>query len=60
MKIGDKVFLRDHWITKDYMIQQAEIIDIGYKRNSVIPFVYLVEFVNGKSQWFYNIALKKE
>ena len=58
MKIGTKVFIREGWITKDYMVYGAEIVDIAYYENSQNPKVYLVNFVNNCQAWFDPIALK--
>lgn len=60
MKIGDKVMVRDSWIETEYMVEQGQIVAIGYYENSSIPFVYLVQFNNYKSHWFVDIALKTE
>lgn len=60
LKIGDKVYVRDPWIEYDYMVPQAEIIEIGYYINTESPKVCFIEFINGKKVWFPTIALKVE
>ena len=58
MGIGDMVMVRDPWITDDYMIFQAKILSIAYCKNSSLPYVYLIEFTNGKTIWIESTALK--
>lgn len=58
MKIGDKVMIRDAYITADWQIPQGEILEIAYEKNSEIPMVYLIGFELGKSEWFHKFGLK--
>lgn len=58
LEVGAKVFIRDGYIEADWMIPQAEIIDVAYEKDSKIGKVYFIEFNNGKRMWFHTIALK--
>lgn len=61
MKIGDKVFVRDGWITEPYMVPAGEIIYIGYEKNTEFGIIFLLAFKGTfKTHWFHRISLKTE
>jgi hypothetical protein len=59
MKVGDLVMVRDPWIIADYHVPQARIVEV--KECPVLHRkTYLLEFVNGKREWFDHFTLKVE
>lgn len=60
MKIGDKMFVRDGWITASYMVPQGTVVEIGYEKNSTVPMVVLIQWDSFHSGWFHIIALKQQ
>lgn len=61
MKIGDKVYVKDGYLTADWQIPQAEIVAIAYEENSNVPMVYLLSWIDTfQTHWVHRIGIKKE
>ena len=59
MQVGDKVMVRDPWITQDYQVPQAEIVEVKHD-TILLRKSYLIQFDNGITEWFDSWALKTE
>ena len=59
LKVGDMVMVRDPSIKEDYHVPPARIVEI----KECVPLFrksFLLEFKNGKREWFDQWELKKE
>jgi len=59
LEVGETVMVRDPAIRAEYHVEPAKIVEVK-TCPSLLRMQYLLEFTNGRQEWFNQWDLKKE